>query len=274
MSEFSVRALEPVYLWPKGAPGAMGHNPPDRPRLMPLLPEAQAPTACIVVCPGGAYAGLAGHEGEPVAKWLCGLGVAGVVLHYRVSPYRHPAPLADAQRAIRLVRARAAEWNIDPKRVGILGFSAGGHLATSAATVDHPAYAAADGDPADALSARPDALVACYPVITFGARRHTGSMKNLLGPEPMPMAMQCFSLENRVGPNTPPTFLWHTSDDAGVPVQNSLLLAGALAHHGVKFALHVFRTGKHGLGLAASDPAVGQWTGLCAGWLREIGFTT
>jgi acetyl esterase/lipase len=265
-----VKVLESVPLWEKGAPGARGDGPEDRPRLTPYLPGGTG-RAAIVVCPGGGYGGRAPHEGEPVARWLCGLGVAGIVLDYRVAPYRHPIPLGDAQRAVRVVRFRAAEWGVDPARVGILGFSAGGHLAVSAATIynegrDGPA------DPIERLSCRPDALIACYPVITFDKFRHDGSMRNLLGQEPDERLREYLSLENRVTARTPPTFLWHTADDASVPVGNSLLLASALRRNGVPFALHVFPHGCHGLGLAPDDPTVRQWTDLCARWLDDIGF--
>jgi acetyl esterase/lipase len=196
------------------------------------------------------------------------------VLDYRVSPYRHPVPLGDAQRAIRLLRHHAADWQIDPGHVGILGFSAGGHCATSAATHFDPGRTGVD-DPVDGQSCRPDLLVACYPVISFGKYRHHGSMLNLLADaqgQVDPVLQEQLSLENRVTAQTPPAFLWHTSDDAGVPVTNSLLYAEALYRCGIPCELHVFPKGRHGLGLAADDPVVGQWTSLCARWLQTLGF--
>jgi len=267
---------EAILLWPGGAPGAKGDTLEDKPRITPYLPAGDGPFACIVVCPGGGYGGRARHEGEPIARWLNTIGVAGFVLDYRVKPYRHPIPLGDAQRAIRTVRARAAEWKIDPKRVGILGFSAGGHLAASATTIFDDGKPDA-ADPIDRQSCRPDAAILCYPVITFGDFRHNGSMVNLLGPAPDPKRRQEMSLETRVTPQTPPTFLWHTSDDGAVPVENSLLFAMALHKNKVPFALHVFPHGPHGIGLGDGDrgakaPEARQWPAICAEWLKNLGF--
>jgi acetyl esterase/lipase len=225
----------------------------------------------MIVCPGGGYHWLAPHEGEPVARWLNGLGIAAFVLEYRHAPQRHPAPLHDTQRAIRLVRHHAAEWNVAPDRVGILGFSAGGHLATTAGT-HHDAGDPHAADPVERLSCRPDLLVLCYPVITFLPGGHSGSMANLLGDDPPEELRRSLSAELHVTPETPPAFLWHTAEDASVPVQDSLLFASALHRAGVPFALHVFPRGRHGLGLAPDDLAVGQWTALCARWLAEQGF--
>ena len=264
-------APEPILLWPGGAPGAKGETPEDKPRITPYLPAGDGPLACIVVCPGGGYGGRAPHEGAPIAKWLNSAGVAGFVLDYRVRPYRHPIPLGDAQRAIRLVRARAAEWKIAPKRIGILGFSAGGHLAASAATIFDAGKADA-ADPIDRQGCRPDAAILCYPVITFGEFRHNGSMMNLLGESFDDKLRQELCLETRVTRETPPTFLWHTSEDAGVPVENSLLFAAALHKNKVPFSLHIFPHGRHGLGLATDVPEVCAWTSLCVDWLKGIGF--
>ena len=266
-------ASEPILLWPGGAPGAKGDTMEDKPRITPYLPAGDGPFACVIVCPGGGYGGRAAHEGAPICKWLNSIGVAGFVLDYRVKPYRHPIPLGDAQRAIRMVRARAAEWKIDPKRVGILGFSAGGHLAASATTIFDAGKPDA-ADPIDRQSCRPDAAILCYPVITFGDFRHNGSMVNLLGPDPDPKLREAMSLETRVTPQTPPVFLWHTSDDGAVPVENSLLLAMALRKNKVPFALHIFPHGPHGMGLAdgAKSSDVRQWPAICAEWLKNLGF--
>jgi len=269
-------APEPILLWPGGAPGAKGDTMEDKPRITPYLPAGDGPFACIIVCPGGGYGGRAPHEGAPICRWLNSIGVAGFVLDYRVKPYRHPIPLGDVQRAIRTVRTRAAEWKIDPKRVGILGFSAGGHLAASATTIFDAGKPDAT-DQIDRQSCRPDAAILCYPVISFGDFRHNGSMINLLGPDPDPKLRQEMSLETRVTPETPPTFLWHTSTDSGVPVENSLLFAMALHKNKVPFALHVFPQGPHGIGLGDGDrgaksPDARQWPAICAEWLKNLGF--
>lgn len=227
----------------------------------------------VVVCPGGGYSARASHEGEPVARWLNTLGVAAFVLDYRVAPHRHPVPLGDAQRAMRYVRHHARSWGVDPDRVGVLGFSAGGHLASSVSTHYDQGNSAA-GDPVERQGCRPDLAILCYPVITFGEWRHHGSMVNLLGEDPPETLRHLLSNETQVTPETPPTFLWHTADDAGVPVENSLLYAAALRHQRVPVELHVFPTGRHGLGLAQGDARVRTWTDLCATWLAALGWGT
>jgi acetyl esterase/lipase len=226
----------------------------------------------VIVCPGGGYGGRAPHEGEPIALWLNSIGVSAFVLDYRVAPYRNPCELMDAQRAIRYVRSHARDFNIDPKHIGILGFSAGGHLASSAGThYDNGKPDAAD--PVDRMSCRPDTMILCYAVITFGEFGHNGSMVNLLGPDPPQDLRDLFSNEKQVTAHTPPTFLWHTEDDPGVPVENSLLFAQALRRNKVSFELHIFKTGRHGLGLAPGDPHVGAWMQSCGEWLKKLGFT-
>lgn len=263
-----------IPLWPNGIPNdvkALPDAPDEVPHLVPFLVAGAKNRGCVVVCPGGGYHVRAPHEGDPIARWLNGLGIHAVVLHYRVKR-RFPCSLRDAERAVRLVRHHAGAWGVDPAKVGILGFSAGGHLAASACTL------ASDGDPAaadpvDRLSARPDAGVLCYAVLTAGAGRHQGSIQVLLGPEPWDeSARRQVSLEEQVTAQTPPCFLWHTADDAGVPVANSLRFAQACRDHQVPVEVHVFPHGRHGLGLAADDAVVGQWTGLCGVWLRGLGF--
>ena len=259
--------IAPIPLWPAGHAGADAADAPD---LTPYLPTGGSARGAVIVCPGGGYGRLAPHEGEPIARWLVGLGIAAFVLRYRVAPHHHPVPLGDAQRAIRLVRERAAEWGVTASPLGILGFSAGGHLAASAGVLPE-IERAAPGEGA-AVSCRPDALVLCYPVISFGERRHQGSTDNLLGPGADAARREAVSLERHVGADTPPTFLWHTADDASVPVAHSLLFADALGRHGVLFALHIYPRGRHGLGLAEEEPTVASWTGLCATWLAGQGF--
>ena len=264
----------PRPLWPGGAPGAAGTEPADVPTIAVYAPaDAAGPTAAVVVCPGGGYGFLASHEGPPVAQWLNTFGVTGVVLRYRHAPkYHHPAPLQDAQRAIRMVRARAKEWNIDPNKVGILGFSAGGHLAATASTQFDAGKADAP-DPVDRQSCRPDFSILLYPVITFaGDKKHAGSQKNLLGEGAGEEMAKKMSAELNVTKDTPLAFLFHTVEDAGVPVENSVLYAMALRKAGVSFEMHLFEKGRHGVGLAENDPVLRAWPDLCAAWLRARGY--
>jgi acetyl esterase/lipase len=260
-----------LLLWPSGTPNALGEDVEDKPTLVPYLVDGSEPTAAIVVCPGGGYQRRADHEGEPIALWLNSLGISAFVVHYRVAPYKHPNPLSDAQRAIRIVRSRAQEWNVDPARVGILGFSAGGHLASSSGTHYDDGQANAD-DPIERESCRPDLLVLCYPVISFEAFAHSGSRTNLLGDPADPQLVKLLSSESQVTSQTPPTFLWHTADDAAVPVENSLLFASALSRNKVPFELHVYESGRHGLGLGTEVVGVRAWTDACAVWLAKQGF--
>jgi len=261
-------------LWPDGAPGAVGTEAVDKPKItVYLAPPDRATGAAVVVCPGGGYRVVAAdHEGKQIAEWLNSLGVSAFVLQYRLGErYRHPAPLQDAQRTIRLVRSRAKEWGVDPKRVGILGFSAGGHLASTAATHFEDGRPGA-ADPVERESSRPDFAVLCYAVISlFDPPAHAGSRRNLLGDPADPALVELLSNERQVTPRTPPTFLWHTADDSAVPVANSLLFFEALRKAGVPGELHVFPHGRHGLGLAPGDPSLSQWPRLCAVWMEGLG---
>ncbi len=265
----------PIVLWPEGAPGAVGHDPVDIPTLTPYLPPKEKATrAAIVVCPGGGYGHLADHEGGPVAEWLNSIGVAAFVLKYRLGPrYHHPAPLQDAARAIRTLRARAAEWNLDPERIGILGFSAGGHLASTLGTHFDSGSAEAP-DPIERVSSRPNLMILIYPVITMRDHAHAGSKKNLLGPEPASELVALLSNEEHVTRETPPTFLVHTMTDPAVPVENSLSFAMALRKAGVPFEFHLYERGPHGFGLGKKDPILASWPDRCADWLRLHGFAT
>lgn len=260
-----------MELWPEGAPLAAGNETEDRPALTSYLVKGDAPTAAIIVCPGGGYVRRAPHEGEPVALWLNTLGISAFVLDYRVAPYKHPAPLTDAQRAIRTVRSKAAEWGIDPNRIGILGFSAGGHVAATAGT-HYDAGDAGSADPIERVSSRPDCMVLCYPVISLTQHTHQGSRLNLAGEDAGEELCKLLSNELQVTADTPKTFLWHTSDDMSVPVENSLMFAGALSRCKVEFELHSYMSGRHGLGLAETHPEAHTWPQLCGMWLKRIGF--
>jgi acetyl esterase/lipase len=261
-------------LWPNGAPGAVGTEAIDKPKITVYRADpAHASGAAVVVCPGGGYGVVAAdHEGKQVAEWLNSLGVSAFVLQYRLGPrYHHPAPLQDAQRAIRIVRTRAADWGIDPSRVGILGFSAGGHLASTAAT-HFDAGQAGSADQVERASSRPDFAVLAYPVISLvDPVAHAGSRRNLLGETPDPKLVELLSNDKQVTAQTPPTFLFHTADDNGVPVENSLQFFAALKKAGVRAELHVFAHGRHGVGLAPDDPALSQWPKLCAIWMKGRG---
>ena len=256
-----------VLLWPQGAPGTVGDEAQDKPKLtLYRAPAASASGTAVVICPGGGYRTLASdHEGKQVAEWLNSLGVSAFVLQYRVGPrYRHPAPLQDAQRALRLVRSRAKEYALDARRLGIMGFSAGGHLASTTGTQPD--------DVVDGVSARPDFMILAYPVISMTAQfTHRGSLAMLLGETPDPKLAEQLSSEKQVSARTPPTFLFHTADDPGVPVANSVAFFSALRTEGVPAELHAFEKGRHGVGLAQTDPALSAWPKLCEAWLRARG---
>lgn len=261
----------PVLLW-EDAPGYDAALGQDQPSITPyLLPGTQARGA-VVVCPGGGYAFKAMHEAEPIALWLNDAGYHAFVLNYRVAPYRQPLPRMDAQRAIRMVRARAEAWHVKPDKIGILGFSAGGHLAASVMTAD-PTGDAQSPDPVTRTSARPDAVLLCYPVISLEQGvTHAGSRECLLGPDAPAEVVWTWSMEEQVRPGQPPVFLWHTVEDDAVPVENSLRMLAACKAAGVAVEAHLFPHGHHGLGLAQADATVSQWPGLAAQFLRALEF--
>lgn len=266
---------EPVPLWPDGAPGALGEDEADRPEIRVYRPdESLHNRACVVICPGGGYGALAtDHEGHQIANWFNTIGVTGVVLKYRLGPrYRHPAPLHDVQRAVRHVRAHSQELDIDADRVGVMGFSAGGHLASTISTHFDPGNPDSS-DPVERETCRPDFAVLAYPVISFTADfAHRGSARNLLGDDPDPELLDSLSNETRVTSETPPTFLFHTGEDRGVPVQNSLAYYQALIEHDVPAELHVYQNGPHGVGLGIGDPVLYTWKERLADWLQTNGF--
>jgi acetyl esterase/lipase len=264
-----------ILLWEHGAPGALGNEDSDKPDLtvFPAYGRETSGTA-VIVCPGGGYGALAmNHEGRQVANWFNALGVTAFVLKYRLGPrYHHPVEIGDAQRAIRMVRAQAKEFGVSPDRVGIMGFSAGGHLASHAATHFDAGNPSAT-DPIDRLGSRPDFAILAYPVITFtAAYTHKGSAKNLLGDNPDPKLVEDLSTELRVTAQTPPTFLFSTSADTTVPAENSVAFYLALHKAGVPAEMHIFEKGPHGVGLDLKDPTLSEWPTLLANWLRGRGF--
>jgi len=272
----SMPAEEPTVLrlWESDAPGAQGSAPADIPTLTVFRPAQEKMNgAAVVVCPGGGYGVLAAHENRPIAEWLNSIGITSFVLKYRLGPrYHHPVMMEDVNRAIRTVRARAKDWAIDPNRIGIIGFSAGGHLASTAVT--HFGAGTTDApDPVERVSSRPDFGMLIYPVITMtDPFAHRGSRKNLLGDEPAQELIDFMSSEKQVTDQTPPCFLVHTSTDAAVPLQNSLMFVDAMEKHHVPVELHVFDHGPHGIGLGGTDPELSQWPGLCAMWMAHHGW--
>ena len=264
-----------MLLWPASAPGALDEGEFDKPTLTVFLPvRANTTKTGVVVAPGGSYTHLAlEKEGFAFARWLNERGVAAFVLQYRVGPkYHHPVELGDAQRAIRLVRAHAAEWGVATDHVGMWGSSAGGHLAATAGTKFDTGKADAS-DVVEQQGSRPDFLILSYPVITFEEPYlHRSSLKFLLGDMPDPKMVDELSAETQVRKDTPPTFLFATTDDKTVPVMNSVMFYSALVKAGVPVEMHLFQHGPHGAGLAPDNPQLSQWPDLLAKWMRENGY--
>jgi acetyl esterase/lipase len=265
-------------LWPEGAPGALGNAEKDIPTLTPFLPGSETATgAAMIICPGGGYVKLAPHEGHDYALWLSSNGVSCFVLKYRLGAdgYRYPAPLQDIARAIRLVRARAHEWKIDPNRVGVMGSSAGGHVASLAMTHFDDGNSNAV-DVIERQSSRPDVAVLCYPVITMGKFAHQGSKHNLLGADPQIALVEETSSELHVTGQSPPCFIWSTDEDRTVPVENTLQFADALRIARVPFELHIYQHGPHGQGLGTREEYNPSkwlpWVTECSRWLKGQGF--
>ena len=264
-----------LQLWPAGAPGAQGSDDVDKPTLTVFLPSGvNATKTGVVIAPGGGYQNLAmGYEGTDVAHWLNERGVAAFVLKYRLGPtYHHPIELGDAQRAIRMVRANAAQYGIAPDHLGMWGFSAGGHLTATAGT-HFDAGTSSAADPIERQGSRPDFLILAYPVITLEAPfAHVGSRTYLLGDNPDPALVQSLSAELQVTKDTPPTFLFSTTDDNAVPVMNSVMFYSALVKAGVPAEMHLFQIGTHGSGLGAGNTALSVWPDLLINWMRERGY--
>jgi len=266
-----------VPLWDGPAPQSHGTTPNDIPTLTVFLPEKTShPTSAVVLCPGGGYSHLAFDiEGTNEAKWFQAKGVAAIVLTYRLPAqgYRHPVPMLDAQRAMRLVRSHAADWNINPAKVGIMGFSAGGHLASTVDT-HYDAGNPQAADPVDRQSCRPDFAVLVYAVISMkDGVAHQGSKKNLLGPNPDPALVENLSNETQVTPQTPPTILVAAQDDHAVPIENSRLMYAALQKAGVTSALQEYPHGGHGFGFGKKpDRSPPGWLDKAYDWLKAQGF--
>lgn len=263
-----------VPLWTGKVPMILADKPGDAPTLTIYKPakEKSVPTA-VVVCPGGGYGGLAmGHEGKEPAEFLNSLGVTACVLKYRHAPgYKHPVPLMDAQRAVRYTRANAKELGIEANRIGIWGFSAGGHLASTVST--HFKSESVDpNDPVDKVSSRPDFSILCYPVITLEPpHAHMGSRRNLLGTNPDPALVTSLCNHLQVTKETPPTFLFHTKADKAVVIQNSQMYEEACKKAGVPVELVVYENGPHGVGLAPKDPVLSQWPKQLQNWMKVRG---
>ncbi len=279
VSVAAAESPEVVPLWADGAPQAAGEESGDSPRLELYRVESDRPTAAIVVLPGGGYGHLAaGHEGSEIAAYFNRLGMTAAVCFYRHrgagnsgAGYGHPVPMLDAQRALRTVRANAKAWNVDADKIGVIGFSAGGHLASTVSTHFDDGIAGAT-DANDRVSSRPDFSILGYPVISLGQpHTHHGSQRNLLGENPDPELIKSLSNELAVTSETPPTFLFHTAEDKAVPVENSLRYTSALVTAGVPAELHVFERGRHGIGLGADVPGANAWPELCAKWLKVRG---
>ncbi len=267
----------PIPLWPDGAPGALGATSNDIPTITPYLPDATPATgAAMLICPGGGYEHLAPHEGHDYALWLNQHGVACFVLKYRLGSngYHYPAEFQDVTRAMRWVRAHAADYKINPHRIGIMGSSAGGHLAATLLTHFDDGDANS-GDPIERQSSRPDLGILCYAVITMSDQfTHQGSKRNLLGNHPSPELVKLLSDELQVTTNTPPCFLWTTFEDKTVPMENTMMFAAALRKNHVPFALHIYEKGGHGMGLADKPPFTHPhpWANDCLFWLRQQGY--
>ena len=262
-----------IPLWPLTAPLAKGSDLDDTPAISLFLPAARKPTPGIVICPSGQYMSVSlDRDGRQVAEWLNKLGIAAFVLKYRVAPaYHYPVPLIDAQRAIRYVRANASLYNLAANQIGIMGFSAGGHLAAMVAThFDGGKVPASDS--VDRMSSRPDFAVLAYAMITCSeSYRFAEACWNLLGDHADPRLADAVSSEKQVTSKTPPTFLFHTYDDATVSVENSLAFFSALHKANVPAELHIFEHGPHGVGLAQDDPVLSAWPKLLENWFRQRG---
>lgn len=258
---------EPVPLWPQGAPGALGSEPKDVPTLTLYIPKT-ANGAAMLLIPGGGYSGIYEGQAEPFALWLNGQGITTFVLRYRLGSagYRYPAQLQDAVEAMRQIRGGAGRWKIDPRRIGAMGFSAGGHLVST--LINRPEDGDVEGRES-AVSPRPDLAILCYPVISMITKPHPGSKKHLIGDNPGEARIRLTSSELQVHAGLPPCFVWHTMEDKLVPVEHAQLYAAALQRHGVPHELHLYQHGDHGTGLIGMDH---PWFADLLHWLRNQAF--
>ncbi len=260
-------AEKPITLWPNGAPGAPGTSAKDIPTLTPYLP-AKPNGAAMLLIPGGSYSGIYEGQAEPFALWLNEQGLTVFVLRYRLGStgYRYPAQLQDAVEAMSHIRGNAGKWKIDPKRIGAMGFSAGGHLVST--LINRPEDGMIDGH-VQSVSARPDLAILCYPVISMIAKPHATSRKMLIGDQPDEKLVRQTSSELQVKPGLPPVFLWHTMEDKMVPVEHAQLYAAALHQNGVPHELHLYQHGDHGTGLIGTEH---PWFVDLLFWLKGQGF--
>jgi len=263
--------MKSMNLWPENFSEGKSKDKEFVPTLDIYTLDCSEAKGAVVICPGGGYRGRAEHEGKDVALRFNKLGFHAFVVQYRVFPNRFPAPQQDIFRAIKIVRSKAEEWNVKTDKIAVCGFSAGGHLAASSGTLfDEVKFSV--GDETDKYSQKPNALILCYPVISSGEHGHAGSFNNLLGEDSEPELREKYSLEKRITAETPPAFLWHTGEDAGVPVENSLFCCLGLRKYKIPFELHVFPEGRHGLGLGVDPeiPEIQVWPELCATWLNKM----
>lgn len=255
-----------LSLWENDVPGDQagdGFRP-----WMDFYPVPGSRRGLVLICPGGGYGSRMPHEGIMVAKRFNEFGIPAAVVHYRIAPHRHPEPMMDLSRALRIARSKASEWNICPAHVAVCGFSAGGHLAASLGLLWHE-YPFTHEDSMAAISNRPDAMIPCYPVITSGEEGHNGSFLNLLGPDgPASPLWQALSLEHRVTDKAVPAFIWQSSEDSP---HNGMALASALMQHKLPFEIHIFEKGEHGLAVT-DDPPCNAWLPLCVEWLKTRGW--
>jgi acetyl esterase/lipase len=273
-------APKTINLWGDKIPGPVSADPKNVPTLtIQLAPKATANGAAVVICPGGGYSGRAtDHEGKQIAEWLNKRGVSAFILKYRtvneskIAPPLAPGPMLDVQRAIRTVRAGAKKYGVDPTRIGVWGFSAGGHVASTAAT--HFDDGKADSaDPIEKVSCRPDFAILAYAVITMTDKTHGGSRNNLLGPKPDEKLLEFYSNEKHVTAKTPPTFLFHTVEDGAVPIANSRMFRDACLKAGVPVKLVEYQKGQHGVGLGAKTGLpLKEWPNELEKWLKSSGF--